>query len=88
MKVSHRLNDLKRRALKSVRGKDAPADKLAREDVESLVKRAYLRSLSRYPNPEEIERCTEFIEQSENPLDGLRDLVWALINTKEFIVNH
>jgi hypothetical protein len=87
-KVSQRLNDVKQSALRVVRQRNSHAAATDRPNVEQLINRAYLRTLSRHPTPEEVNRCSAFIEQSENPLDGLRDLVWTLINTKEFIVNH
>jgi hypothetical protein len=53
-----------------------------------LVAQAYLRTLSRLPNDQELERSLAYIDQDQSPVDGVRDLLWALINTKEFIVNH
>ncbi len=58
---------------------------LASEDI---IKAAYLRSLSRLPSEAELETSKKFLTQSESQVSGARDLLWALINTKEFIVNH
>ena len=55
---------------------------------EDIIKAAYLRSLSRLPSNAEMETSKTFLTQSEDRLTGARDLLWALINTKEFIVNH
>ncbi|MCX7419562.1 MAG: DUF1549 domain-containing protein [Planctomycetia bacterium] len=55
---------------------------------DEIIKAAYLRSLSRLPNNEELETSKKFLTQSEDQVNGARDLLWALINTKEFIVNH
>ncbi|RMG34671.1 MAG: DUF1549 domain-containing protein [Planctomycetota bacterium] len=57
-------------------------------DLSALVAQAYLRTVSRYPNDAELRRSVEYVKSAESPVDGLRDLLWALINTKEFIVNH
>jgi hypothetical protein len=57
-------------------------------DPVTLVKQAYLRTLSRYPTDEEMTRCQQFLAESSSPLEGAKGLLWALINTKEFIVNH
>ncbi len=54
----------------------------------SLVREAYLRILNRVPAPHEQTRSEKYLDESANMVDGLRDLVWALVNTKEFIVNH
>ena len=57
-------------------------------DTERLVTTAYLRTLSRNPNSEELLRSVEFVESSDDKMNGLRGLLWALLNTKEFVVNH
>lgn len=66
----------------------APENKLADADWENLIRQAYLRTVSRPPTSEELQRSKEYIAQSEQASSGMRDLVWALLNTKEFIVNH
>lgn len=57
-------------------------------DLPTIVEEAYLRTVSRFPSDAEREIATAFIRESDDPVAGLRDLVWTLINTKEFIVNH
>ncbi len=52
------------------------------------IEDAYLRTLSRPPSREEAAIATEFIGESKTPAEGIEGLLWALINTKEFIVNH
>ena len=69
-------------------GADARSTTADRADISNLVKQAYLRTVSRYPTDAEQRRAVEYIEAADNPASGLRDLLWALINTKEFIVNH
>ena len=56
--------------------------------VQQLIEEAYLRTLSRYPEPEETEISVTFIEESETPAVGVQSLLWALVNTKEFILSH
>ncbi|MGI8981884.1 MAG: DUF1549 and DUF1553 domain-containing protein [Pirellulaceae bacterium] len=58
------------------------------ENAPELVKQVYLRTLSRYPSPDEMNRCTEYLASASSPLEGAKGLLWTLINTKEFIVNH
>ena len=53
-----------------------------------LVREAYLRTLSRNPDERELTQSLAYLRESETVADGLRDLVWALVNTKEFMVNH
>lgn len=57
-------------------------------DEPMLVRQAYLRTLSRTPTPEEMDRCLAFLSEAESPAAGAKGLLWTLINTKEFIVNH
>ena len=68
---------------------DGPAGKPAVPfDVKAVVQQAYLRSLSRYPTVSESKRAVKYFEETGDPARGAKDLLWALINTKEFIVNH
>lgn len=61
---------------------------LPRENQEQAITEAYLRTLSRYPTTPEMEASLQAIAGSETAVEGMRDLLWALLNTKEFIVNH
>lgn len=57
-------------------------------NVEAIVRDAYLRTLSRSPDKRELERSVAYINDSESKGTAVRGLLWALINTKEFVVNH
>lgn len=57
-------------------------------DIASAVNDAWLRTLSRSPTEAEFNAASQHIEQSPDQLGGLRDVMWVLLNTKEFIVNH
>jgi hypothetical protein len=65
-------------------------DKVARQvsGAEEIVKQAYLRTLSRYPTEQELVKCIKYINESEDTINGIRGVLWALVNTKEFVVNH
>ena len=54
----------------------------------NIVRSTYLRTLSREPDATELQRSLAHIQGSTNQLDGIRDVLWVLLNTKEFIVNH
>jgi hypothetical protein len=56
-------------------------------DAEELVKQAYLRVLNRLPDDREATIAKKHLTGAKDPQSGLRDLLWALVNTKEFIVN-
>lgn len=57
-------------------------------EPEAVVREAYLRTLSRLPTEAEAARARNHLEAAGEPATGLRDLLWALLNTKEFITNH
>jgi hypothetical protein len=58
------------------------------EKLPGIVRSTYLRTLSREPDATELKRSMDHILASTNQLDGIRDVLWVLLNTKEFIVNH
>ena len=53
-----------------------------------LIEELYLRTLTRLPSDNEQQRSLDYLASYDNPVDGLKGLLWALVNTKEFIVNH
>ena len=61
---------------------------LEERQIAELIKQVYLRSLSRPPSEEELARATAHLRDARDPVAGLRDVLWAVLNTKEFIVNH
>ncbi len=56
--------------------------------LREVIREAYLRTVSREPTDEERERAFTYIAEAPDIKEGLRDVIWALVNTKEFIVNH
>jgi hypothetical protein len=57
-------------------------------DTEAIVREAFLRTVSRPPTAAEAKRCVSHILRVGDPAEGLRDLLWALLNTREFTTNH
>ena len=60
------------------------ADKTNAEVVEEL----FLATLSRLPDEHEKAAALEQVERAPDRAKALADVVWALINTREFILNH
>jgi hypothetical protein len=58
------------------------------EQIGNLVHEAFLRTLSRPPSDGELTDARQTFHDSDTPTTALRNLLWALLNTKEFIVNH
>jgi hypothetical protein len=95
-KFAAQMELLAKKAEQSESSDKANADKEAtglvvnadRLKMNGLIEEAYIRTLSRMPSASEIERSYAAIAQAESPTRGLSDLLWALINSKEFILNH
>ena len=60
----------------------------SRKDFLRLINEAWLRSVNRLPRPEEVARAKQHLSSTPSTEEGLTDLLWALMNTKEFILNH
>lgn len=58
-----------------------------RNDVTKITE-LYLLTFSRNPSKEELGIATGHIKKSKDPKRAYEDIVWALINTKEFLFNH
>ncbi|MEZ6140728.1 MAG: DUF1549 domain-containing protein [Zavarzinella sp.] len=57
-------------------------------DVAKATEKLYLAALSRRPKPNEVARLEQFIKSHENPRMALGDVLWAIVNTSEFALNH
>lgn len=87
-RLERRLADLKKRFGVERPSRRGSAETGKQLEPRELVEQAYLRTLSRYPSDEELARSVEHLASYDDTLDGARGLIWALLNTKEFIVNH
>ena len=80
----------------------ARADRLSKETrpVEERIRELYLVAFSREPKPTELKTAIDYLAEPRTdaqgqPIDaqkasheGFQDLIWALVNTKEFLFNH
>jgi hypothetical protein len=78
------------------------ADRLSKSDKppEDRIRELYMVAFSREPKAEELKVAVDYLaepllDSAGNPVDAQRanqekfqDLIWALINTKEFLFNH
>ena len=62
------------------------AESTASPDPSQLVREAWLRTVSRPPTEQELTRGVNHVESADSVVDGMRDLMWALLNTKEFLL--
>ena len=58
------------------------------QEMDKLINMTFLRTLSRMPSASELEMARADIGSSPDKIGAVRDLLWALLNTKEFLVNH
>ena len=57
-------------------------------DHDSLVEQVWLRTVARLPNNQEKRRAKQHLNTSDTISAGISDLLWAMMNTKEFLLNH
>jgi hypothetical protein len=57
-------------------------------DREGLVEELYLRTVSRLPTNDERAAALEQVGAAGITTEGMRQMLWVLLNTKEFILNH
>jgi hypothetical protein len=55
---------------------------------EQLVEEAFLATLSRFPTAAQKADALKHLKEAKSRAEGVTDLVWALVNTREFILNH
>lgn len=56
--------------------------------VPQAVQELYLAALSRRPAAHELERCAGYVGRQRDTRQGLSDVLWALLNSSEFSMNH
>jgi len=60
----------------------------AKRSTYQIVEELYLASLSRFPTRNEILNAAAYIDRDPEPRKGVEDLLWTLVNSKEFLFNH
>jgi hypothetical protein len=60
----------------------------SKKSDEELVEELVLATLSRLPSQREKTRLLEYVQGKATRQTAFVDVVWALINTREFILNH
>jgi hypothetical protein len=57
-------------------------------DDDKRIEEVFLWTLSRFPVDEERKACAKYLKESPKPERGLQDVLWGLLNTREFLLNH
>ena len=73
--------------LRSRRPRGAPGRR-ARRPPAKAIEELFLCTVSRPPTPQESREALADIEAAPSPKEGLEDLLWTLLNTREFQFNH
>jgi len=55
------------------------------QDNEAVAVDLYLRTLSREPTNEELKLCLAYVKDADSRSEGFEDLLWALLNSAEFM---
>lgn len=58
------------------------------KDDRELVVELYLTALSRFPTDEELQQQLEHVAGSDSRADGMKDVLWTLLNVREFVFVH
>ena len=57
-------------------------------DLDATISEIFLRTVSRPASAEEFTQAKADVAAAKTPVEGIRDLLWAMLNTREFMVNH
>jgi len=60
----------------------------ASDDPKKQIEEVYLWVVSRLPTESESTTCLEYLKNSPTPQRGLEDVMWSLLNTHEFLLQH
>lgn len=57
-------------------------------DPGERIEELYLSTLGRLPEAEEASNCLTALSAAASPDEGLRTVLWSLLNTREFLLQH
>jgi hypothetical protein len=80
-------SDLVTRKMEFPQGRMRQALKSARPDADT-VEEFYLATLSRRPTAAEMGEAQSLIRSGRTHAEGVEDLMWGLLNSREFLFNH
>ena len=60
----------------------------AKRSTHQIVQELYLATFSRFPTPQEVFVAAGYIDRDLDPRKGMEDVLWSLLNSREFLFNH
>jgi hypothetical protein len=78
------------RVWEKVRDPNGRVAKVMKEtkDDSQRVEALFLATVSRPPTSTEREACLKFVQDAESPEKGFQGVLWGLLNTREFLLQH
>lgn len=61
---------------------------LKNQNDEQVITSIYMTALSRTPGDEKMQQLKDYFAKVENRRDAVSDLMWAVLNSREFLFNH
>lgn len=55
------------------------------KDDSAVAEELYLRCLAREPKPDELKTCLDYVKKTGNRNEAFEDVLWALVNSTEFV---
>ncbi|MFO0976142.1 MAG: DUF1553 domain-containing protein, partial [Planctomycetaceae bacterium] len=76
--------------MEKIQSERGQAARLAKSDLspDQLVDEVYLTALSRFPSDAERQLMRQAIVEAGSRREAIEDLLWTLLNTREFVFNH
>src|SRR5262249_49306130 len=60
----------------------------AKKTAPEVVEELYLTAYARRPTKAELEKAVAYVEKAPSQQEGLEDVLWVIVNSKEFMFNH
>lgn len=83
-----KLMEMDVKAIQAASSVTGPKSAMNTDQATWIVENAYLRTLNRLPDESEKSTTITFLTGEANPISAVQSLMWSLVNTKEFILNH
>jgi hypothetical protein len=72
---------------KKLSDKGGRLEKLAKVPVPKAIEELFLVTWSRPPTADEVAKAQSWVKSAPTPAEGLQDLLWVLVNSREFLFN-